>query len=234
MTKKNKNTGPNFEVRIFQDFAGKDPSRAIGVNELFQIEIRYDGDFKRDHDASRIDLNKIDVRARLKEDAMHRIKGHMPAPVVTCIDGRLEPGIKLPFDVGFIPCKNAAKMTQNIRYASKTARSIRDRLQDIIKNRVEQSGAQPDIENKAASRTAGPASGDLIDAAFTSVWDDGASRITTPCKINKKTRQIVEIKTDPDSGDGVDILDEEFVTVDGIKYPAVPKSEAQPGDFWYC
>lgn len=230
MSKKNKNTGPNFEVRIYQNFAGRNPSRAIGVNELFQIEIRYDGDFQKDSAGSRIDLNKFDIRAKLREDTKHRINGHMPTPVVTCIDDRLEPGIKLPFDAGFIPCKNAAKMTQNIRYASKTARSIRDQLQNIIKNRVK----QPDTEDKAESQPAGPISGDLIDATFTSVWDGGASRITTPCKIDKKTRQIVEIETDPDSGDDLDILDEEFVTVERIRYPAVPKSEAQPGDFWYC
>lgn len=233
MAKKNKNTGPNFEVRIFQDFTGRDPSRAAGANELFQIDIYYDGDFRRDSAASRIDLDKIGVRARLRDDTGHRIKGHMPTPVVTCIDDHLEPGIKLPFDVGFIPCKEAARTTQNIRYASKTAQSIRDQLQNIIKNRATQPEAQPDVESKAASRPDDPAPGDLIDATFTSVWDGGASRITTPCRIDRKTREIVEIEMDPGSGDGLDTLDEEFVTVNGIKYPAVREPEAQPGDFWY-
>ena len=54
----------------------------------------------------------------------------------------------------------------------------------------------------------------IKNATFTSVWDDGYEVITN-CKVNMETKEIFDIKSvDID----VDILKEEYVTINDKKY----------------
>ena len=80
---------------------------------------------------------------------------------------------------------------------------------------------------------------DIVDAEYTSVWDGGVC-ITTPCKVNLVTREILDIDVSADAADSVETLDEEYVTINGKQYPAVVRdyysnvSEADAdGYYWY-
>lgn len=54
----------------------------------------------------------------------------------------------------------------------------------------------------------------IKNATFISVWDNGYEVITN-CKVNMETKEIFDIETvDVD----VDILEEEYVTIDDKKY----------------
>lgn len=68
-------------------------------------------------------------------------------------------------------------------------------------------------------------------ATITSVWDDSVF-CTTKCKVDMKSKKIIEIeKTDIE---GIDILTDEFVTLDGENYPAFPEKEIkEEGCFYY-
>lgn len=78
------------------------------------------------------------------------------------------------------------------------------------------------------------------EATFTSVWD--GYEITTPCKVNTVTREIfdiekIDVPTD-DDGDELEILDREYVTVDGVEYCAGSAYSETEGwnpdkDYWY-
>lgn len=73
-------------------------------------------------------------------------------------------------------------------------------------------------------------------ATFTSVWD-GDTHITTNCKVDTKTHEIIDIEQyDGDNINALETLDAEYVTVDDIDYPAVSKNDYDPNDkqsFWY-
>ena len=80
----------------------------------------------------------------------------------------------------------------------------------------------------------------IKEAAFTSVW--AGYEITTTCHVNTITREVfdiekVDIPTDED-GDELEILDREYVTVDGIEYCVKNASSETEGwnpdkDYWY-
>ena len=80
----------------------------------------------------------------------------------------------------------------------------------------------------------------IKEATFTSVWD--GYEITTSCKVNTVTREIFDIEkvdtpTD-DDGDELEILDREYVTVDGVEYCAGSAYSETEGwnpdkDYWY-
>lgn len=78
----------------------------------------------------------------------------------------------------------------------------------------------------------------LILATFTSVWD-GGYEITSDCKINPETHEIVEIEEKEGIVDGeeVEILDREYVTVNGEDFPAYDKSAIEgvgnSEAYWY-
>lgn len=78
----------------------------------------------------------------------------------------------------------------------------------------------------------------IKNAQYVSVWNGGFELVST-CKINTQTHEIFDIQTLADTvdddGDELDILDEEYVIIDGQKFPARntdddPKSEF---DYWY-
>lgn len=77
----------------------------------------------------------------------------------------------------------------------------------------------------------------VIDAEFTSVWDGGIA-ITTPCKVNLATKEIFDINISIDNADAIDELNEEYVTIDDTKYPAIEydyydNDYKKDGYYWY-
>lgn len=66
-------------------------------------------------------------------------------------------------------------------------------------------------------------------AEFTSVWDDGKTKVTTSCEVDLKTREIVAIeKKEAD----VKNLDYQYITIDGKAYPAINLNDTD--DFGLC
>lgn len=73
----------------------------------------------------------------------------------------------------------------------------------------------------------------VIDAIYVSVWDGGL-KLISPCKVNLNTRKITRIKKNYDVD--VDVLDEEYIEVNGVKYRAGRKDELDLENddvFWY-
>lgn len=70
----------------------------------------------------------------------------------------------------------------------------------------------------------------IKDAEYTSVWDGGIE-ITTSCKVNTKTKEVFGIGTV--NVDGLDVLDEEYVTIDGKSHPVSEKGEREGNGYWY-
>lgn len=77
----------------------------------------------------------------------------------------------------------------------------------------------------------------IVSATFVSVWDGGATRIETACKVNIDTREVFDIEKTDVSTNGLDILDYEEVLIDGKSYPVCradsDDEEWKEGDFWY-
>ncbi|MBQ7673536.1 MAG: hypothetical protein IJT36_03305 [Alphaproteobacteria bacterium] len=71
-------------------------------------------------------------------------------------------------------------------------------------------------------------------ATVTSVWDSDNVAITTDCKVNTETKQVFDICSEnTEICDYVEILDREYVTIDGEEYPLYQKDEAEDGEYWY-
>ena len=75
----------------------------------------------------------------------------------------------------------------------------------------------------------------ISNAAFTSVWSN--TTITTPCKVNTETREIFDIEIVDVNTDNM-ILEREYVTVNGVKYPAYSaytddEDWDEDMDYWY-
>lgn len=71
------------------------------------------------------------------------------------------------------------------------------------------------------------------DALFTSVWDEGSrdcQEITASCRVNMETGEVFDIETVDCSG--VDVLDREYVTIEGSRYPVSRKGEEETR-YWY-
>lgn len=68
----------------------------------------------------------------------------------------------------------------------------------------------------------------IKNATFTSVWD-GGYEVTTDCKVNMETREIFDIEMS-EVGDSLDVLEAEFVTIDGIDYAV---SNDDMTEYWY-
>ena len=66
------------------------------------------------------------------------------------------------------------------------------------------------------------------NATFTSVWD-GGYEITTNCKVNMETKEVFDIEM-AEGSYAINVLDAEFVTIDGIDYPA---SNDDTTEYWY-
>lgn len=77
----------------------------------------------------------------------------------------------------------------------------------------------------------------IKNATFTSVWDSG-TEITTNCKVNMETREVFDIEVNNSSEiEGLNVLDYEYITVDGIDYPVCNAADDKDGleetSFWY-
>lgn len=73
------------------------------------------------------------------------------------------------------------------------------------------------------------------EATYYSLWD-GDILLESQCMVNLKTREIFNIEPSGVSGDSVNVLEEEYVEIDGIKAPACRKDELDEDDmftFWY-
>lgn len=68
----------------------------------------------------------------------------------------------------------------------------------------------------------------MKDAKFTSVWDDGYE-VTTNCKVNLVTKEIIDIEIA--DVDGLDVLDYEYVTIDDINY--IVSNDSAKTEYWY-
>lgn len=72
-------------------------------------------------------------------------------------------------------------------------------------------------------------------AHFCSVWDCGIE-VEIECKVNIKTREVFGIEISDIDADLLEVLDEEYVIIDDVKFPACPKDDLEDGDlftFWY-
>ena len=69
----------------------------------------------------------------------------------------------------------------------------------------------------------------IKDATFVSVWD-GGTKIISSCKINTETNEVFDIESvDCD----VDILDREYIIIDGTEYDVYSEDEADANEFWH-
>lgn len=68
------------------------------------------------------------------------------------------------------------------------------------------------------------------DAEFVSVWDGGIE-VTAGCKVNMETKRVFDIEKA--RVDGLDVLEEEHIIIDGIIYPVFEKLEREDDGFWY-
>ena len=69
----------------------------------------------------------------------------------------------------------------------------------------------------------------IKNATFTSVWD-GGYEITTNCKVNMSTKQVFDVER-AEVDDILDVLETEYITVDGIDYPV--SCDKEETEFWY-
>jgi hypothetical protein len=68
----------------------------------------------------------------------------------------------------------------------------------------------------------------IKNAIFTSVWDGGYEVITN-CKVNMETKEVFDIEM-AEMDDALDVLEAEFVTIDGIDYDV---SNDDTTEYWY-
>lgn len=69
----------------------------------------------------------------------------------------------------------------------------------------------------------------IKDATFVSVWDDGFE-VETDCKVNTDTNEVFDIETaDVDELD-LEILDREYIVIDGNEYDVYPIADCIPDE----
>lgn len=74
-----------------------------------------------------------------------------------------------------------------------------------------------------------------VCAKFVSIWNNGEYRIETDCKVNTKTKEVFEIEKICDSSilNELQVIDKEFIIIDGIEFRVRQKEEKKPEEFWY-
>lgn len=74
----------------------------------------------------------------------------------------------------------------------------------------------------------------MANGTFTSVWD-GGYEVTTDCKINTETKEVFNIGVIESEIEECDILDYEYITINGKDYNVYPKYECVDTqmEFWY-
>lgn len=113
---------------------------------------------------------------------------------------------------------------------------------------IEDDADEPEIEDESAASGQNEKLSAVWDGIFTkvtpykraeitSVWDGGVE-ITTGCTVDLCTHRVFDIEMFADEDDSVEVLDREYVSIDGKAYPVVRKEELTPdmmaaGYFWY-
>lgn len=76
----------------------------------------------------------------------------------------------------------------------------------------------------------------IKNATFTSVWD-GGYEVTTNCKVDMETREVLDIEVNDNADDieALNNLDYEYITIDGEEFDVINKDVNDVGvtDFWY-
>ena len=72
----------------------------------------------------------------------------------------------------------------------------------------------------------------IVNAKYHSCWDDGID-IETNCKVNLKTKEVFDIEQADVEGFDLEILEDEFIEIDGCQYAVYPKSELEEGSNSY-
>ena len=72
----------------------------------------------------------------------------------------------------------------------------------------------------------------IKNAKFTSIWD-GGYEVTTNCKVNMETNEVFDIEIA--DVEGLEILEKEYVVLDGEEYPVFQLSDIteEDNEFWY-
>lgn len=77
---------------------------------------------------------------------------------------------------------------------------------------------------------------EICEADFISVWD-GEITVRTQCKVDIKTHEVFAIKQSSDNPDNFDVLEREYIEINGNEYPIFRKDELNKKDrqfsFWY-
>ena len=71
----------------------------------------------------------------------------------------------------------------------------------------------------------------IKSATFTSVWDGGYG-VTTDCKVNTETKEVFDIYLVNVDDFDLEILEREYVTIDGKEYP-VSRDGEDDTEYWY-
>lgn len=76
----------------------------------------------------------------------------------------------------------------------------------------------------------------IVKGLYTSVWDGGIE-IVSHVLINIESKEIIEMGDYLHDYDfdllNLEILDNQYVTIDNVDYPCHQEDEADEGDFWY-
>ena len=71
----------------------------------------------------------------------------------------------------------------------------------------------------------------IADINITAVYDT-AQKISIPCKLNTKTKEVFDIKM-PDVVKSFDFFFGFYLNINNKTHPIRPKSKAKPDDYWY-
>lgn len=72
----------------------------------------------------------------------------------------------------------------------------------------------------------------VVSAKYHSCWDGGID-IETNCKVDLKTREVFDIEQANVEGFDLEILEDEFIEIQGCQYVVCPKSELEKGSNSY-
>lgn len=79
----------------------------------------------------------------------------------------------------------------------------------------------------------------IKNAIFVSVWDGCEFEVATSCKVNTDTKEVFDIEMSDVDAD-LDILEKEYITIDGENYEVAFEDdyncydeEEREGVFWY-
>ena len=72
----------------------------------------------------------------------------------------------------------------------------------------------------------------IVDATYHSCWDSGID-IESNCKVDLQTKEVFDIEVVDVEDFDLEILEGEYVEIDGCQYPVYIKSEVEEGSNSY-